>query len=130
MKKILFGLIATVFFGLSANAQTKKVDLEKMFGPLVNFEIQQEKMVQSQGNGKDQITPVYVEKQKGWVIIVSNSNGIVASYKNSHLKPNSSNQNLANRVSPYRRCEKASSDVGAIICVANVISETIASWFD
>lgn len=74
MKKLTICLFVTILFGFSSQAQTSKVDLEKLFGPLINQEVPAS--IQSkQPSSFDQIIPVF-GKRGGKIVLVVNEYGI------------------------------------------------------
>jgi hypothetical protein len=129
MKKLLFGLIATVMFGFVGNAQTSKIDLEKMFGPLVNYPVPPtlEREIELK---KDNIVPIYLSETKAWVIIATDNNAIPHVYASTGASiPQSFSDGLAKRKAPHRNCEDKPSDFGVILCMYNNCVEAIMGLF-
>ena len=127
MKKLVFGLIATVTFSLAGNAQTSKVDLLKMFGPIENVQVPKEISAKSAGEAKDQILPFYIESQKAWFVVVGNDEGVVAIYVTEGV--NLSNEDLTTltqKRTAHSNCEDKPSDMGVILCMAASIFDNVA----
>lgn len=136
MKNLVFGIIATILFGFIGSAQTSKIDLEKMFGPLINNPIDKELKVESRGVENDQLFPFYIKEKKAWLILVGNEDGLVSLFTSDNLKLKEG-YNQALRSVPYpatRRCEDKPSNLGVVLCVANTVTHqivsAISSWFN
>ena len=128
MKKLVFGLIATVMFSFVGHAQTSKVDIEKMFGPIENLQVPNEILAKSAGETKDQILPFYIESQKGWFVVVGNEDGVVALYLTKGIKLTDEDLNtfITEKRTSHSKCEDKPSDMGVILCMAATIFDSVA----
>lgn len=133
MKKLIFGLIATVMFGLNGSAQTSKSELEKTYGLLTKQDISAKNLVASDGVSKDMIIPVFIEQQKAWIIIIYNDKGIVNLYNSPTIKPQTSVNEFITTLNQNRafanKCETMPSDMGVILCSVKTLVSGIACIF-
>ena len=131
MKKLILSFVAVFFLSFASMAQTTKVDLEKMFGPLVNQPVPAEVKGASVGAARDRVLLHYVESQKGWVVIVGNNNGIVNFYTTSNLSIKGDLAVALKKKTPrsLEECEDKPSDFGVVLCVGGVIASTLESLF-
>ena len=130
MKKFIFGLIAVVMFGFVGNAQTSKVDLEKMFGPLVNYPVPTSLLKEVELKN-DNIVPIYLSEIKAWVIVATDSKATPSVYATAGANvPQSFGDELAKkRTVPHRNCEDKPSDFGVILCMYNNCVQSIMDLF-
>jgi hypothetical protein len=76
MKKLVFGLIATVMFGFFGNAQVSRqlIDLQKQFGPLVNHEFPSS--LRTTTPDSDDIHTIVLGKKDNCIVVFLDENGI------------------------------------------------------
>lgn len=125
MKKLFFALLLA--FGLNANAQTSKIDLERMFGPLINHDVPSETSAKSLGVTKDDILPIYIESQKGWCVIVGNQDGIVNFYTTQNLDIKGDYKKALTAVSA-KNCN-GRTDVNTLLCYVKDLKLSLSSLF-
>jgi hypothetical protein len=86
MKKLFIPVFASILIGFSAQAQTSKIELEKLFGPLVNQEVPVS-LQPKQASSFEQVLPVF-GKKGGKIILVVNEYGIKNFYTSKGVAAN------------------------------------------
>ena len=86
MKKLFIPLFASILIGFSAQAQTSKIELEKLFGPLVNQEVPAS-LQAKQASSFEQVLPVFGQKG-GKIVLVVNEYGIKNFYTSKGVVAN------------------------------------------
>lgn len=86
MKKLFIPLFASILIGFSAQAQTSKIELEKLFGPLVNQEVPAS-LLSKQASSFEQVLPVF-GKKGGKIVLVVNEYGIKSFYTSKGVVAN------------------------------------------
>jgi hypothetical protein len=87
MKKLFIPVFASILIGFSAQAQTSKIELEKLFGPLVNQEVPVS-LQPKQASSFEQVLPVF-GKKGGKIVLVVNEYGIKNFYTSKGVVANS-----------------------------------------
>ncbi len=87
MKKLFIPVFASILIGFSAQAQTSKIELEKLFGPLVNQEVPVS-LQTKQASSFEQVLPVF-GKKGGKIVLVVNEYGIKNFYTSKGVVANS-----------------------------------------
>ena len=87
MKKLFIPVFASILIGFSAQAQTSKIELEKLFGPLVNQEVPVS-LQPKQASSFEQVLPVF-GKKGGKIVLVVNEYGIKNFYTSKGVAANS-----------------------------------------
>jgi hypothetical protein len=86
MKKLFIPVFASILIGFSAQAQTSKIELEKLFGPLVNQEVPVS-LQPKQASSFEQVLPVF-GKKGGKIVLVVNEYGIKNFYTSKGVAAN------------------------------------------
>jgi hypothetical protein len=86
MKKLIIPVFASILFGFTAQAQTSKIELEKLFGPLVNQEVPAS-LQPKQASSFEQVLPVFGQKG-GKIVLVVNEYGIKNFYTSKGVVAN------------------------------------------
>ena len=86
MKKLFIPVFASILFGFTAQAQTSKIELEKLFGPLVNQEVPAS-LQAKQASSFEQVLPVFGQKG-GKIVLVVNEYGIKNFYTSKGVVAN------------------------------------------
>ena len=86
MKKLFIPVFASILIGFSAQAQTSKIELEKLFGPLVNQEVPVS-LQAKQASSFEQVLPVF-GKKGGKIVLVVNEYGIKNFYTSKGVAAN------------------------------------------
>lgn len=86
MKKLFIPLFASILFGITAQAQTSKIELEKLFGPLITQEVPAS-LQSKQVSAFEQVLPVF-GKKGGKIVLVVNEYGIKNFYTSKGVTAN------------------------------------------
>ncbi len=86
MKKLFIPLFASILFGFTAQAQTSKIELEKLFGPLITQEVPAS-LQSKQVSTFEQVLPVF-GKKGGKIVLVVNEYGIKNFYTSKGVTAN------------------------------------------
>lgn len=86
MKKLFIPLFASILFGFTAQAQTSKIELEKLFGPLITQEVPAS-LQSKQVSAFEQVLPVF-GKKGGKIVLVVNEYGIKNFYTSKGVTAN------------------------------------------
>ena len=86
MKKLIIPVFASILFGFTAQAQTSKIELEKLFGPLVNQEVPAS-LQSKQASSFEHVLPVFGQKG-GKIVLVVNEYGIKNFYTSKGVVAN------------------------------------------
>ena len=127
MKKLFFGLIATVMFGFAGNAQDLKTRLEKSYGTLTAVDVPAE-VLTTQKSTFQQSIPVYVKG--GSVILVVNEFGLNNIYVTSGVVLNKDYKSMLITSKTTFNGTGTSSRACSWLCWIKVLIDAVCSIVD
>jgi hypothetical protein len=117
MKKLFIPVFASILIGFSAQAQTSKIELEKLFGPLVNQEVPVS-LQAKQASSFEQVLPVFGQKG-GKIVLVVNEYGIKNFYTSKGVANSTSMAQLESRLN----ASNSSTERCGFFCWLGIIKE-------
>lgn len=122
MKKLFIPLFASILIGFSTQAQTSKIELEKLFGPLVTQEVPAS-LLSKQASSFEQVLPVF-GKKGGKIVLVVNEYGIKNFYTSKGVMANAASMaELETRLN----ASSTNSDRCGFLCWLEIIRDLLTT---